>query len=165
MENRSLELLVIGLRNAHSMEYQAKEILERQIARTNDYPELKRRLQSHLEETKEQIERLETCLAECDASSSAFKDTAQSTMGNVAALAHAMANDEVLKNMFANNALENYEAAAYKSLLVLCTRADMDFREPLEQSLEEELAMARWVDANIEAITEQYLRQSEPETA
>jgi len=34
-------------------------------------------------------------------------------MGNTAAVAHASAGDEILKNAFANQALEAYEIAAY----------------------------------------------------
>jgi ferritin-like metal-binding protein YciE len=93
---------------------------------------------------------------------SATKDTAQSFLGNLMAMAHAVADDEILKNMFANNAFENYEIAAYKSLLTLCRSAGADSaRMPLEQNLKEEQAMASWVDQNIEKVTLEYLNKEE----
>jgi ferritin-like metal-binding protein YciE len=79
-------------------------------------------------------------------------------MANLQALAHSTADDEILKNTFANNAFENFEIAAYKSLLALCGAAGMaGARESLEASLKEEQRMAAWIDANVEKVTMEYL--------
>ena len=115
MTQSARDLYVVGLRNAHAMEVQAREILERQSERLTDYPEVQTRAKEHLVETKEQIRRLEQCLQECGESSSTLKDTAQSDMGNMLAATHSLAGDEILKNTFANNAFENFEIAAYRS--------------------------------------------------
>jgi ferritin-like metal-binding protein YciE len=147
------DLLVVGLRNAHAMESQAQELMERQIERTDEYPEVQSRLRQHLEETKQQIARLEDCLRLCDESESTLKDTATSLMGNVQAMMNAMAGDEILKNTFANSAFEHFEIAAYKSMLAMCERAGVDISAPLQQSLREEEAMAQWVDSHVERIT------------
>lgn len=101
------------------MEVQARELMERQSERLTDYPEVQARVKEHLAETNTQLGRIEQCLEACGESSSAFKDTAQSVIGNTVAMAHAMAGDEILKNTFANNAFEHFEIAAYKSLLTL----------------------------------------------
>jgi len=113
------ELFITGLKNAHSMERNAQEMLERQVERLDHYPELKSKLSSHLDETKRQLGRLEQCLSDCGSSPSTVKDTVQSLGANMAAVGHAMADDEVLKNTFASSALEHYEIAAYKSLLAM----------------------------------------------
>src|SRR4051812_25999739 len=111
------DLFITGVRNAHAMERQAEEMLERQVDRMTDYPDLLTRLREHLRETKEQQKRLESILEEVDSSPSTVKDLALSLGANIAAMGHAMAGDEVLKNTFANSALESYEIAAYKSLI------------------------------------------------
>ncbi|MGJ4946321.1 DUF892 family protein [Bradyrhizobium sp. HKCCYLS1011] len=73
-----------------------------------------------------------------------------------------MAGDEILKNTFANKAFENFEIAAYKSLLTLCQAAGMaEARAPLEQSLKEEVRMAEWVDSHVEQVTREYLVHEE----
>jgi ferritin-like metal-binding protein YciE len=159
------ELFITGLKNAHAMERQAQEILERQIDRMEDYPDVHAHLREHLEETKQQLSRLEQCLDQFDESPSTIKDTAMAFGANIAAMGHAMAGDEVLKNMFANNALENYEVAAYKSLLALADEADADAKSVLEQSLEEEERMADWVAENIEKVTQEFLEREEAATA
>ncbi|SFH69088.1 protein of unknown function [Bradyrhizobium sp. Gha] len=46
------------------------------------------------------------------------------------------------QNTFANNAFENFEIAAYKSLIALCGAAGVaEAKEPLEASLKEEQRM------------------------
>lgn len=156
------QLLIDGLRNAHAMEVQAREMMERQIGRLDSYPDVRARLQTHLRETETQLQRLDKCLAEFGESNSTIKDTTQSIMGNMAALAHTVMPDEILKNTFANNAFENFEIAAYKSLLSLADLAGATSCKPhLEASLKEEQAMAAWVDQNVDSITRSFVRVAE----
>lgn len=158
MTNTAKDTFVVGLRNAHAMETQARELMERQSERLDGYPEVKAKIAAHLQETNEQLRRIEQCLEACGESTSSLKDTTQSVMANAQAMMHAMASDEILKNTFANNAFENFEIAAYKSLLALCGPAGVEqARAPLETSLKEELRMAQWIDANVEKVTMQYV--------
>ena len=158
MANEARDTFVVGLRNAHAMEVQARELMERQSERLDEYPEVKAKITAHLQETNEQLRRLEKCLEACGESTSTLKDTAQSVMANMMAMAHSAAGDEILKNTFANNAFENFEIAAYKSLLALCSEAGMpEARAPLETSLKEEQRMAAWIDSNVEKVTMEFL--------
>jgi ferritin-like metal-binding protein YciE len=119
--------------------------MERQSERLGDYPEVQVMVKKHLAETNGQLKRLEQCLAACGESNPTLKDAAQSVMAHTMALAHAMAGDEILKNTFANNALEHFEIAAYKSLLTLCDGAGQgSARSLLEANLKEEERMAAW---------------------
>jgi ferritin-like metal-binding protein YciE len=155
------DLFITGLKNAHAMERQAQEMLERQGERMVDYPELKAKAEEHLLETREQMRRLEKCLEQLGSSPSTIKDTALALGANMAAMSHAMASDEVLKNTFASNALDHFEIAAYKSLLAMADRAGIAVRSTLEQSLREEERMAQWVDEHVEALTLQYMQKEE----
>jgi len=152
------DIFVEGLRNAHAMERHAEELLKRQSERTSDYPEIQMQLRQHCEETRVQISRLDHCLASLGESASALKDVAMSIMGNMAAAGNALAGDEILKNMFANQAFEHYEIAMYKSLLVLAPRAGAtEASALLERSLHEEQVMAKWVEDHLEEVTLAYL--------
>jgi ferritin-like metal-binding protein YciE len=162
MTQTARDIFVVGLRNAHSMEIQARELMERQSERLDDYPEVKAKVAAHLQETNQQLKRLEQCLEACGESTSTLKDTVQSVAANATAMAHSMAGDEILKNTFANNAFEHFEIAAYKSLLTLCPAAGMDSaRAPLETSLKEEERMAAWIDANVAKVTMEYVRHEQ----
>jgi len=152
------DLFITGLLNAHSMETQARELLERQSERLDDYPEVKAKVTQHLAETDVQLERLKECLQTFGEDPSSIKDAAQSFMGNMVAMAHSVADDEILKNTFTNNAFENFEIAAYKSLLAMCGPAGANSCSPLlEANLREEEAMAKWIDSNIEKVTHAFV--------
>lgn len=96
-----------------------------------------------------------------------LKDAALTLSGNLAALAHVFAPDEILKNSFANYAFENFEAAAYKSLITVADAGSFATSLPLlRQSLDEELAMAAWIDEHNSAVTLKYIeRRQAGETA
>jgi ferritin-like metal-binding protein YciE len=166
MANSARDIFVVGLRNAHAMEVQARELMERQSERLTDYPEVRQKVAEHLRETEEQLKRLESCLDACGESASSLKDTAQSLAANAMAMAHSMAGDEILKNTFANNAFEHFEIAAYKSLLALAGPAGVESAKPaLESSLREEETMAAWIDANVQNVTMQYLAREQRSAA
>ncbi|MGO9365366.1 MAG: DUF892 family protein [Rhodomicrobium sp.] len=83
-----------------------------------------------------------------------------SLFGNLAAVGHAVARDEILKNSLANFAFENYEIATYKSLIQVAEETGYQAaEEPLEQSLAEEEAMADWFNQRLAGVTSTYLRR------
>ena len=159
MPQDAREIFITGLRNAHAMETQAREMMERQSERLDNYPEVKARVEQHLRETEGQIDRLDRLLGSAGESASTLKDATQSFMGNMVAMAHTVMPDEILKNTFANNAFEHFEIAAYKSLLALADIAGASSAKPLlAASLKEEEAMAAWIDQHIDSVTRSYVR-------
>lgn len=157
---------IAGLQNAHSVEAQASQIMQRQIDRMSDDPDMVSRLRSHLEETRAQQKRLEEILAGMGNSHSSFKDAVMGLQGNIMAIGHAMAGDEVVKNALENSAFEHYEAAMYQSLIAMADEVGATSAVPLlEQSLEEEKHMAAWVDSNIGEVTRTYLHRHAAEKA
>src|SRR6188508_3239547 len=109
------DLFVTGLRNAHALEMQALQIMNRQVERLENYPEVEQALRKHIQETEGQRQRIDEILNQLAESPSTIKEAAMGFMGNMAAIAHAPADDEIIKNMLANHGFENYEIAAYKS--------------------------------------------------
>jgi ferritin-like metal-binding protein YciE len=130
------DIYITGLQNAHALEAQAIQLCNRQVERYENYPELRERLREHAEESRRQQERIDQLLQALGTSPSTLKDIGTSIMGNMAAMGHAMAQDEVIKNCFANYAFEHYEIATYKALMEMAQAAG-DGAAPrlLEQSL------------------------------
>jgi ferritin-like metal-binding protein YciE len=160
MTHEARQVLIVGLRNAHAVENQAVELLERQVEALDDYPKVQSRVRQHLNETRSQLERLEDCLDHLGERRSAIKDIALSTLGNFIALSNTMADDAILKNAFASYSFEHYEIAAYESLLELAELAEEPEITPLlEQNLLEERAMADWLRSNIRPATRDYVRR------
>jgi ferritin-like metal-binding protein YciE len=157
-DNETREVFVTGLKNAHAMENQALSIMKPQLSRIENYPEVAAKLDQHIRETEGQILRIEEVLDGLNEDHSSIKDMALSFTGAMAAMGHTMAGDEILKNSFANFAFENFEMAAYKSLLTVAEVGGFGAAmTALQSNLAEEKAMAQWLDENLVSVTTKFL--------
>jgi len=158
----ALEIYTTGLKNAHALEQQAMQLMERQVERYERYPEMTQRLQQHIRETEGQIARLEELMHGLGTERSALKDWATSIMGNLAAIGHSIMPDEILKNTFANHAFENFEIASYTSLIAMAEATGNAGHVPaLRETLNQEQRMASWILENTPMISLKYLQLSE----
>jgi ferritin-like metal-binding protein YciE len=158
---KARDVFIVGLRNQHAVENQAIELLERQVGRLENYPEMVARMKQHIEESREQARRIEELLGSLGTSHSTLKDTITSVMGNIAAIGHSTAPDEVIKNTIANFAFENYEIASYASLLTLADAAGQDrAKVALNESLREEERMAQWIQDHIAPTIMRYVERT-----
>jgi ferritin-like metal-binding protein YciE len=162
--SKGRDIFVVGLRNIHAIESEALSIMNAQVDRLDKYPALQARIRQHIDETKTQQQRLEQIFSALDEDHSSLKDTAASVMGKMAAMAHSVADDEVLKNSFADFAFENFEIASYKSLITMAETLNQTHALPLlKTSLAEEEAMAAWLAANLQEVTLTYLQRAQSE--
>ncbi|MER8434922.1 ferritin-like domain-containing protein [Mesorhizobium caraganae] len=156
------DIFVAGLRNAHAMENQALAIMKPQLSRIENYPEVAARLEEHIRETESQLARLDELLDAMDEDSSTIKDTALSMIGSLTAMGHAAAGDEIIKNSLANFAFENYEIAAYNSLLTIAEAGQFNkAMDLLQLNLNEEEAMADWLRENLPKVTLRFVELSD----
>jgi ferritin-like metal-binding protein YciE len=152
------DIFLVAVRNAHALEKEALQIMGRQVERLSNYPEMEMVLRRHIDETKQQEQRIDEILDALGSERSLLKDLATSIVGNMAAISHAPMPDEILKNTFANHAFENFEIAAYKSLIAMAeTAGHQRFIPALQQSLKEEESTARQINELIVPITQKYL--------
>jgi ferritin-like metal-binding protein YciE len=159
MASSAQDIYITGLKNAHALETQAVQLLERQIERIENYPEMAARMKSHVEESRTQAQRLEQILERHGTSHSALKDFGTGLMGNLAAMAHAPMQDEILKNTFANYAFEHFEIASYRALMEMAQAAgDQQGLSLLQQSLQEEVQMAEFIGQNLPQTVQRYIQ-------
>jgi hypothetical protein len=142
------------------METQARELMERQSERTGDFPQVQQRLRQHLQETEQQLRRIEDCLRQCGESESTFKDTALSAMANLTAMAHAMAGDEILRTRLPTTRSNTTRSPRISRCSPVQARRDRPFRAAHNSRREEE-QMASWIDSHFEDVTLQYLAKEE----
>ncbi|MGE7369060.1 ferritin-like domain-containing protein [Neorhizobium sp. NPDC001467] len=153
-DDKTRDIFITGLKNAHAMENQALSIMKPQVKRIENYPDVAARLEEHIRETEGQISRLDEILTSLAEDNSSLKDAALSFTGSMAALGHTVAGDEILKNSMANFAFEHFEIAAYKSLITIAELGGFAATVNLLQaSLDEEIAMAAWLDGNLRPTT------------
>lgn len=158
------ETLNQWLRDAHAMEEQAEQMLSSQASRLESYPELASRIRQHLEETRSQRERLESCIEHRGGSSSSMKDMAAKLSATMQGMSSTMASDEVMKGLLASYAFEHFEVASYR-ILVAAAEAVGDGRTArmCEEICREEEAMADWLAERIPGVTRTYLSRESAE--
>lgn len=153
------ERLVEWLRDAHGMEVQGEQMLKGQANRLQHYPQLKARVEQHIEETRAQAGLIEACIDRLGGSTSNIKDAGGKIMGVGQAMSGLMVGDEVVKGVLSGYTFENMEIASYKILIAAAEEADeMYIKDTCERILKEEEAMATWLSDHLGEITQRYLK-------
>ncbi|MFV3330994.1 ferritin-like domain-containing protein [Pseudomonas sp. NY15437] len=150
--------LLDWLRDAHAMEQQAEKMLEAQSGRLEHYPQLKTRIDQHLEETRGQQRLIEGCLERLGSSPSTLKDLGGKLMAFGQAVGGMTVSDEVVKGAMSGYVFENMEIAAYTVLIAAAQEVgDSATEAALKQILPQEVAMADWLREHLPEITRAYL--------
>jgi ferritin-like metal-binding protein YciE len=156
------EWLVQWLRDAHAMEEHAETLLNGQLSRIENYPELSNRIRLHLQETREQAARLNTCLKGLGEDTSTMKDAGGKLMAMAQSLSGVFAGDEVMKGSLASYTFEHMEIASYNILIAAANAlGESEVARACEQNLREEEAMAEWLMDHIPGTTEQFLTRAD----
>jgi ferritin-like metal-binding protein YciE len=155
------EMLISWLNDAHGMENGLVKILEHQIKDAQDYPQMKTKLEQHLEQTRRHAQLVQSCVEALGGKTSAAKTVLASLFGQVQALSTGMARDEILKNTLADYAAECYEVACYTSIIEGAKAlGEQQTVNVCQQILQEDEEMASWLYKNLPATTQQTLQQA-----
>ncbi|GAB2577844.1 ferritin-like domain-containing protein [Dyella jejuensis] len=158
------ENLLDWLRDAHAMEQQAEQMLKAQASRIQHYPELKARLEAHLEETLQQQKIVEDCITRLGGKPSTAKDLAGKAMAFAQGVGGMAVSDEVIKGAIAGYVFENIEIATYTVLIAAAKSiGDTATQRACETILPQEQAMARWLLEHLPDVTTQYLARDAAE--
>jgi len=147
-----------ALQNTHAEEKQGLAQMQIQVKGLDAYPDYQALLHRHIATTEAQITRVEAALAEAGAGTPALREAVTQAVGTVGNAVHAVMPDTVLKNLFAGYAFQFHQIAAYKSLAVLAAAAGFGAHSAwIEQSIAEEEAAAREVEALIAPVTSTFV--------
>ena len=156
------ERLMEWLRDAHAMEQQAETMLSAMVARIDHYPEVKRGLERHLEETRAQASQIEACIVRRGGDTSTLKDLAAKFTAFGQGLSGMFVGDEIVKGSMASYTFEHMEIAAYKVLISAAEACgDMETSAVCRRILTEEEAIAEWVGESLGEVTTKYLAREE----
>ncbi|MDF3981369.1 ferritin-like domain-containing protein [Luteibacter sp. PPL201] len=155
---KETENLLDWLRNAHAMEQQAEQMLRAQAKRIEHYPDVKARIESHLQETLGQQDRVKGCIERLGGTTSAMKDMMGQVMAFGQAAGGAMNSDEIVKGAIASYVFENLEIATYTTLIAAAEACgDLETKRVCEQILPQEEAMAEWVLTSLPSLVKSFL--------
>jgi ferritin-like metal-binding protein YciE len=152
--------LVAWLRDAHAMERATVDTLDHLAERLHrPYPELAARFRQHWQESLGQVERIETCLKGLGSDTSTFKDLRRRFIGIAQAYANEVLPDELVKDCLAAYASRHFEIATYISLGAAARKLEQPaIVQMCEENLQQERAMAGWLEQEIPQATLEFLR-------
>jgi ferritin-like metal-binding protein YciE len=140
--------LVAWLDDAYAMESGLIPVLQNHAVHFDEtaMPETAARLREHVSETRRHAERLEQCLRTLDATPSRVKSTLSSVMGSVEGATTAIFQDELVKDVLADYAAEQFEVGCYTALITAAIEQGFqDIARLLEENLKDDQAMATWL--------------------
>jgi ferritin-like metal-binding protein YciE len=124
-------------------------------------PNAARRLQQHVVETQQHVQRLTECLRALDAAPSGVKSAVSSVIGSVEGATTAMFRDTLVKDALADYASEQFEVACYTALINAATELGYpDVARLCQQNLNEDRAMAEWLLQQLPAVVSQEFNQA-----
>ncbi|AIX49242.1 MULTISPECIES: ferritin-like domain-containing protein [Pantoea] len=155
------EHFIDWVRDAHAMEKQAESMLEKMAARLEHYPDLKARIEQHIDETREQQQLVQSVIDRYDTSRSVIKDAAGKLSAFGQAVGGMMTEDEVVKGAISGNVFENFEIANYTALIAAAEQLnDSESVSIFTRIREQEQAMADWTANHLGDVTKQFLIRS-----
>lgn len=152
------------LRAAHAMEEQAITMLTDQARRIESYPDLKARILQHLQETHAHAQALKDLLDHFSGSGGVLvlKDLAARFTAKTKGVGGMLTNDEVVKGVMASYAFEHLQIANYRVLIAAADELEEESAKLVfERILAEEIAMAEWLEVNLDTITRVFLMRDE----
>jgi ferritin-like metal-binding protein YciE len=159
------ENLLDWLRDAHAMEMQAETMLSAMAGRIKNYPDVKAKIEQHIQETRQQAQMLESCLQRLGSDASTVKNLIGKFVAMGQGLSGVFVADEIIKGSMAGYTFEHMEIAAYKVLIAAAEACgDAETSAVCQRILAEEEAMANWLSENIGDVTAKFLaREQNPD--
>lgn len=152
------ETLINWLNDAYGMERNLIQVLEHRVKDASGHPDMQARVQQHLQETRQHATLIKDCIERLGGSTSSIKAGIADVMGSFQGRSTEPAKDEIVKNILADYASEQFEIASYKSLIAAAeSLGDSQTTSVCRQILHEEETMAHWLDQHIASVTQEYL--------
>lgn len=156
------EKLIAWLNDAHAMEQALVETLERHAQDAKDDPQVKARIEQHVEETREQAETVRGCIESLGGEVSGAKEVFGKMFGAMQGMMNRPMGDTMVKNALADYATEHYEIACYRALIEASTQlGETAVATQLGTILEQEVAMAQFLEHALPGAIQHALRAAE----
>ena len=149
-----IDQLIAWLDDAHAMESGLVSILQTHAGHFAErMPHAARRLEEHVVETQEHVQRLRECLRLLNVTPSGVKSALSSLIGSVEGSTTAIFGDQLVKDALADYASEQFEVACYTALVSAAMQLGHEEVARLcKQNLNEDEAMAAWILQQLPAI-------------
>jgi ferritin-like metal-binding protein YciE len=161
MADTSREFYLSWLNDAYAMEKNVEEVLERHVKQAENYPEIQSKIQQHLDITRTQADRVQSCIERNGGDVSSLKSGIANMMGAVTGAGSSGAQDKLIKDAIADYATENFEIASYAALTVAAqSLGDQETAQICQDIIGEEHEMATWLAKNLSTVSQTVLQEA-----
>jgi len=146
------------LKDAYAMERGLEVTLKKQ-SESDDYEaQIRSAAARHLEDTRRHARMVESLLKSLGSNTSTVKTGMGIMTESMKGFGTSMARDERIKDLLASYAMEHFEIACYKALVVAAERAHLtEVSETCNQIIDDEELMARTLDDALPMTVQNYL--------
>jgi ferritin-like metal-binding protein YciE len=160
MNEEQKKIYIAWLNDAHALEENLISVLEKQIADAEAMPEMKDKLQEHLEQTRRHAQLVRSCLTRHGEEPSGGKDMLAKVSAAFAGMSTSMTEDTAVKNVHSGYAAEQMEIASYTVIRAAASElGDMETITACDEILADENEMAQWLLTQIPEVTSAHLQQ------
>ncbi|MFA7253586.1 MAG: DUF892 family protein [Patescibacteria group bacterium] len=132
------EILIEWLKNAYAMEQQIVQTLEAHAKDFDSMPEMQEMIEQHIEETKDQADRVKMEVERLGDEVSSVKSGLAEAMGMMTGMGSDLFKDKIVKNAIAEHATEHLEMATYEAIATAAEIADEPATRELAMDLVKE---------------------------
>ena len=144
------DTLLAWLNDAYALERSVAQSLKAHAADAKHHPEVRERLERHLEETKRHGAMVKDRIESLGGSVSALKSGLSTVMGAVSGIASTPAKDSLVKDMLADSAAEQLEISSYKGIIAAAEElGDIETVRIARQILRDEEEMLAWFERQL----------------
>lgn len=159
MNDAQKDMYLAWLKDAHAMELALVTALEKQISDAEGKPTIQEHLQEHLEETRAHAEKVEACITRNGGDTSTAKDLMGKITATMNGLTMSMMHDLHVKNIHSAYAAEHVEITSYTTIRAAAQElGDIETVAVCDDILEDEFAMAAWVQDQIPLVVTEHIR-------
>lgn len=158
MTNTATENLYAWLRDAHAMEEQGEKLFSGQANRLAEYHQLQARLQAEANDAKEHQAMLAKRIEQLGSRVSIIKTVAAKMLAGAQNASGIVVSDEPVKGILALHTFGQMAVGSYKILIAAAEAIqDQETCKVCQALLERSENRARWIDAELNATTRQFL--------
>ena len=153
------EIVLTWLDDAYTIEHALIHVLERHAKEAKDHPEIQRRIDGHLAQTRRHAESVAERITALGGEPNAHEGMAGVLAPLQSLLSGAADEETILTNSIADYASENFEIATYQALIAAVqNRGDSETARVCREILADEQAMATWLDDHMPPLVDRIVR-------
>ena len=155
-------LLIDWLRDAYGLERGLTQVLDNQAKRAQMFPDVRSKIQSHLEETRIHAEMVKGCIERLGANVSRLKSGAAAVFGEIQSQSLTSSPVNVVRDAIMSTAAEQMEIATYRAIITLAEDiGDEETVKTCKDILKDEERMHKWLEKDLPDLVHEAVTKAE----